>query len=301
MIISCPVSLLGFARLGASLSCLSKRPQIHILACQLVLGPLPPRSSLSNPRRLAGRIPPFPFLPHEITCRVLFPADPGTDLETLLDVTPSLSRFSSLLKEQGLSPKSTRSHWTFDNGKGGDTEGGASGETGSSDVRPRLRAESLTHRDGSIGQKEEEESGNIPAREDGGGRVHRHDFGRAEPSFTIFAPTNDALERLETERPWLFQTSSPSLSQEGNGGETMGSESAENVGGGRDEAERAGDKGPGGLSSLGVGRNPLREFLAYHIVPGAPQYSRHVLRCWTRSRRCSASVGHCFTPNCVCV
>ncbi|CAM9615222.1 unnamed protein product, partial [Ectocarpus fasciculatus] len=34
--------------------------------------------------------------------RVMFPADPSTDLAAILDGTPSLSRFAALLREHGL-------------------------------------------------------------------------------------------------------------------------------------------------------------------------------------------------------
>lgn len=112
--------------------------------------------------------------------RVLFPADPEADLAAIIDSTPSLSRFSILLKEHGLSP----------------TAGGSGG-----------------------GDKE----------------------------FTIFSPTNDALARLEERRPWLFDNSTA-------------------LGGGVNGA----GTGAGGWS-------PLRELLAYHVVPGDAQFSRCVI------------------------
>lgn len=119
--------------------------------------------------------------------RVLFPADPQQDLAAILGGTPSLSRFSALLSEHGLSP-------TMDADSG------------------------------------DMISGN---------------------SFTVFAPTNDALDRLEEQRPWLF--SSAGLF---NDGENFG-------GGGR------GKKGDEGWS-------PVRELLAYHLVPGDALFSRCV-------------------------
>lgn len=118
--------------------------------------------------------------------RVLFPADPEADLAAIIDSIPSLSRFSSLLKEHGLSPT-------------------ASGSGGS-----------------------------------GGG-------GGGDKKFTVFSPTNDALARLEERRPWLFDNST-------------------SFGGG----VRGAGTGAGGWS-------PLRELLAYHVMPGDAQFSRCVI------------------------
>lgn len=123
---------------------------------------------------------------NKICFRVLFPVDPETDLAAIIDSTPSLSRFSSLLKELGLSP-------TASGGGGG---GGGSG---------------------------------------------------SDNKFTVFSPTNDALARLEERRPWLFDNSTY-------------------FGGG------VGRAGTGG-----GGWSPLRELLAYHVVPGDAQFSRCVI------------------------
>ncbi|CAN0458372.1 unnamed protein product, partial [Discosporangium mesarthrocarpum] len=70
-------------------------------------------------------------------------------------------------------------------------------------------------------------------------------------TFTVFAPTDDALAKLEEERPWLFSsnTTSTSTSSTGDG-----------------NGDGDGEGGMGGWS-------PVRELLAYHLVPGQRIFS----------------------------
>ncbi|CAM9554131.1 unnamed protein product, partial [Scytosiphon promiscuus] len=62
--------------------------------------------------------------------RVMFPADPATDLAAILDGTPSLSRFAALLREHGFSPfsspRSPSSASSSSSPSGGNANGGAS-------------------------------------------------------------------------------------------------------------------------------------------------------------------------------
>lgn len=105
--------------------------------------------------------------------------------------------------------------------------------------------------------------------------------------FTIFAPTNDALERLEKDRPWLFHHNDSSWAQERDAGADAG------AGWGRKGCvgvKSAGGREVDGVVGTGVRGckqggynggggevmewNPVREWLAYHMVPGPAQFSR---------------------------
>lgn len=149
---------------------------------------------------------------------MLFPADPQTDLATLLDQIPSLSNFAALLKEWGTFPNSRR---RYSSGRQS-SESGASGTSSG-------RGEKLS---GRVGAARVQDGGSGS----GGGGDAETEF------FTVFAPTNDALERLKTDRPWLFQNSSSVASSSDLDEESEWS--------------------------------PRRELLAYHLVPGGPLFSR---------------------------
>lgn len=71
-------------------------------------------------------------------------------------------------------------------------------------------------------------------------------------TFTVFAPTNEALARLEDQQPWLFE------------GKPEGS---------KDMRFGVGDAGTGSRDH-DKERHPLRELLGYHIAPGAGEFSR---------------------------
>lgn len=147
--------------------------------------------------------------------RVIFPADPGTDLAAVLDNTPSLSRFSGLLKEHGLSP---------------------------------VAAISKTSKSNTLHKAASRRGGGTAQGRDGAG------------VFTVFAPTNDALARLEEERTWLFQNSSSLGAREGSSG---------------DQHERGVSEG-----ETEEEWSPVRELLAYHLVPGDALFSRSVVPCF---------------------
>lgn len=74
---------------------------------------------------------------------------------------------------------------------------------------------------------------------------------------TVFAPTNDALDRLERERPWLFQELA-GVGAAGVDGEEGG----------------VGDIEGGGIGGEGGAWVPIRELLAYHLVSGQALFSR---------------------------
>lgn len=147
--------------------------------------------------------------------RVLFPADPETDLASLLQSEPSLSRFYEFLEEEQLLPGAT--------GEGGDENGAVARQ-----------------RKASSGEKDALDGVGV------GGL------------FTVFAPTNDALERLERNRAWLFGGAS-----EVSGNTPRGAATGD---GGHEGSERT--------ENEGQASSPLREMLAYHIAPGSAQYSR---------------------------
>ncbi|CAM9723497.1 unnamed protein product, partial [Ectocarpus sp. 13 AM-2016] len=169
--------------------------------------------------------------------RVMFPADPSTDLAAILDGTPSLSRFAALLREHGLlappSPFSPSSSSSFFSAAAG------------------ARPAALTRGDPEAvvggSQKQKDKRGG------GGGGVHRVSEGSRAPFLTVFAPTNAALARLEKERPWLFRNSTAAVDGEAGG------------------KEAASEGGVGDADDW----SPVRELLAYHLVPGAALFSRY--------------------------
>lgn len=81
--------------------------------------------------------------------------------------------------------------------------------------------------------------------------------GNRAPFLTVFAPTNAALARLERERPWLVRNSTATAA-------------AAAVGGDAGNMEAAGEGGVGDADDW----SPVRELLAYHLVPGAALFSR---------------------------
>ncbi|CAM9468474.1 unnamed protein product [Ectocarpus sp. 8 AP-2014] len=172
--------------------------------------------------------------------RVMFPADPSTDLAAILDGTPSLSRFAALLREHGLlappSPSSPSSSSFFSAAAAG------------------TRPATLTLGDSEVvvggSQKQKDERGG-----GGGGGGHRVSEGSRAPFLTVFAPTNAALARLERERPWLFRNSTAAAAVVGDAG----------------GKEAAGERGVGDADDW----SPVRELLAYHLVPGAALFSRY--------------------------
>ncbi|CAM9636936.1 unnamed protein product, partial [Ectocarpus sp. 12 AP-2014] len=181
--------------------------------------------------------------------RVMFPADPSTDLAAILDGTPSLSRFAALLREHGLLappyPSSPSSSSSF-------LSAAAAG------ARPAAltRGDSEVVVGGSQKQKDKGRGGGGG----GGGGGHRVSQGSRATFLTVFAPTNAALARLEKERPWLFRNSTA----------TAAVAAAAAVGGEAGGKEAAGEGGKGDADDW----PPVRELLAYHLVPGAALFSR---------------------------
>ena len=153
----------------------------------------------------------------------------------MLDATPSLSRFSSLLRDNGLLPLYTPFPYH-------------------PSARPNRRLPAI-HGGGGTSWDQNEERDSRLLRESG------------QIKFTtMFAPTNAALNRLEKQRPWLFQNSTAAAAGGGGGGGEAGG--GEGLGEGRGTGEAAG--GDAGEWS------PVRELLAYHLVPGAALFSRCV-------------------------
>ncbi|CAM9653651.1 unnamed protein product, partial [Choristocarpus tenellus] len=140
--------------------------------------------------------------------RVIFPPESGMDIAQVLETTPGLGRFATLLREVGLSVGASSS-WSWSGGVG--SEG--------------------------------------------------------DSAFTVFAPTDEALARLEEERPWLFSNSSSGSSSR------FGSEGRGSAGGDHLESGDSEEDDGEGQSSVW---NPLRELLAYHLVPGPGLFSRYL-------------------------
>lgn len=200
------------------------------------------------------------------------------DLAALLDKTPSLSRFSALLKEQGISPTATAQRYSTGQRSPSGELGGGGGR-----ISPD---ESLGCREDSISSAERVYGGNATASMRGGpgggcGGIDGDGNGNgndAKPAFfTVFAPTNNALDHLEAERPWLFQNSSSFRFLDLEGGLYSDPGGRPAAGAGGNGARGARESGGAGLSPRGLdGWSPIRELLAYHLVPGVAQYSRCV-------------------------
>lgn len=178
---------------------------------------------------------------------MIFPADPELDLASMLDASPSLSRFSALLRENGLLPLYSSfpsPSSSFRSKRGGPASSGSAGGT----------AGEAAVRGGDNGGESWE------------GREGRNSElgGNDKTAFTtMFAPTNTALNLLEKQRPWLFQNSTAAAAAAGGGAAGGGDGLGEGIAGGE-----AGDGGVGKWS-------PVRELLAYHLVPGATLFSRY--------------------------
>lgn len=183
---------------------------------------------------------------------MIFPADPETDLAAIIDGTPSLSRFAALLREHGFSPFSAS------------PSSSASPASSVSSVSPSPLGEKAGAGNGGRGSGG---NGGRRANDEGGERGVEVEgarrLGTRKKFTTVFAPTNYALDRLERERPWLFQE------LEGGRGGVAGV----NEGEGGDGVGNA-DGGGRAASGEGGGWVPIRELLAYHLIPGEALFSR---------------------------
>lgn len=186
--------------------------------------------------------------------RVIFPAYADMDLAAILEDNPSLSRFSALLRAHGFLPFSSSSRssssWSRPNSStvtGDNLNDAADGRGGGAGG------------DGEVGSRgwhnDERNSTKLE--------------GQQKTFTTVFAPTNDALKLLEEQRPWLFQNATEAAS-------TAATTAAAAVGG---NTRGSGSGSGGGRMGRGDGDDgewsPIRELLAYHLVPDAALFSRY--------------------------
>lgn len=195
---------------------------------------------------------------------MIFPADAEMDLAAMLEDIPSLSRFSALLREHAFLPSSFRSK----------------SDPATAAVTGDIHVDNTVDGFGAVGGDGEEDGRRRWRDNDDNDKRNSIRLGGQQTTFTtIFAPTNDALELLEEQRPWLFHNAKEAASAAAAAAAAVDGSSS---GSGSSGVEGFGEEGGGWGMGRGDGGDrewsPIRELLAYHLVPDAALFSRYRTR-----------------------